>query len=372
MKLKSVIIRWSVFAALASVLTACDKPSDANEIRIGAILPLTGAASFYGESGRRGVELAEAFFKAEHPDVNVHIEIVDDKGEVKGGLTAVGLLKAKGVDYIVGPMMSGVALACASAYKDKNLTFVFPTATTPALRGFADNVFRTCVSDDAEGGEVAEYIGKTMPEGTRIATLHLNNEYGLGITKAFVERLKANGRGVVASAVYEADDRNLKEKLLKVLSAAPEAIFLVGQKEQKLVVRQLRTMGYCGGIYGTTMFEDPELLQIPEMEGAIYSSRVLNDGTTGMPSHPLYAAYKAKYDDGVNYYTASCFDSATMALKSAWTLRNNAQLKANEAPLKLEAWIGATGSMALDDKHDVVQPFSMKRVVKGGNQEILK
>ena len=365
----------AVLIGIVSLLAyrAQNKAASDNVVRIGAILPLSGVASYYGESGRRGIELAIELFKQKHPDVEIKAEILDDKGGTREGLSAANQLKSLGCSFVVGPMMSGVALAVAAAHKNESdFVLVLPTATTPTLRGFADNVFRTCVSDDSEGGAVADYVHHAFDAKVNVAVLHLNNEYGLGVATAFISRLKRFEVKPSIIEAYDAQDSDVRVKLLKVLSKKPSGIFLVGQKEQRIVVKQLRELGFNGKIFGTTMFEDPELLSMKEMVGAVYSSRVLRNGKNGNPAHPFYALYENRYREEANYYAASCFDSATCALN--FTLES--MRRQDVARFKIPGMIliddGATGSLQFDDKHDVMQSFAMKMVSDDGSQIVIQ
>ena len=370
-----IVIGAVVLIGIVSLLAyrAQNKSASDNVVRIGAILPLSGAASFYGESGRRGIELAIELFKQKHPDVEIKAEILDDKGGMREGLSAANQLKSLGCSYVVGPMMSGVALAVAAAHKNESdFVLVLPTATTPTLRGFADNVFRTCVSDDSEGGAVADYVYRAFDAKVNVAVLHLNNEYGLGVATAFVSRLKRFEVQPSIIEAYDAQDSDVRVKLLKVLSKKPTGIFLVGQKEQRIVVKQLRELGFNGKIFGTTMFEDPELLSMKEMVGAVYSSRVLRNGKDGSSAHPFYALYENRYRDGANYYAASCFDSATCALNFALESIQRQDVSRVKIPGMILIDDGATGSLQFDDKHDVMQSFAMKMVSGDGSQIVIQ
>jgi len=367
-----------VFSALLIALlvlagvTACDQKSEqTSTVTIGVSLPLTGPAASYGESARKGVQIAYDEFLAKHPDFKgrIVLDIQDDKASPKDGITVYRKFRAGGAPIIVGPMVSGVAIAVTDLAKNDDVLFILPSATNPRLRGRSPLVYRTCVSDDVEGSAVARFAHKRDPE-QKLAVLYINNEYGLGIATVFADTYRNLGGTVSLSEGYDAAATSFRDIATKVRSSGADVVFLVGQKEQLQVIRQLREAGFTGQLYGTTMFEDPQLLQSSAAEGAIFSTRVLADGSKGAQPHPFFTEYRKRFGGESDYYAATFYDGTSIALLCAAELLKDPKADLQILPRTVGVQNGATGSLEFDDQNDVRQPFSFKQV-KDGSVEIL-
>jgi branched-chain amino acid transport system substrate-binding protein len=366
-----LVLGLLAISLLASVLLTSCREHSKESITIGISLPLSGPAASYGEAAQKGIQIAYDDFLASHPDLKggVLLDIQDDKANPKDGITVYQKFKSSGTRIYLGPMVSGVALAVTDLAKSDDFLFILPTATNPRLRGRSPLIYRTCVSDDAEGSAVAEFTYKRDSNQT-LAVVHINNEYGLGVATVFSDAYRKLGGKISLIEAYEAESSNLRDLATKVRQSNASALFIVGQKEQTQVIKHLREAGFTGQIYGTTMFEDPQLIESPGADGAIFSTRVLADGTNGQQPHALFREYKERFGGEANYYTASFHDGTAVALLTAAELLKNAKADLKSLPRTVGLKRGATGPLDFDEKNDVIQPFAFKQI-RGGKAELI-
>lgn len=361
------------YAGVLSILCCllfigCDKAPPNAEAKIGVIAPLTGPAASYGESAKNACELAATDFFRDHPEAKatIKIEYQDDKANPKDAMSAYQQLRAGGTAVFVGPMTSGSALAVSESAKNDPILMLLPTATNPQLRGKSANIFRTCVSDDAEGAAVAEFVRKHAPYA-KVFALHINNEYGLGVVKSFSQSFTAQGGTFVSAESYDPTASDFRSVCAKVASSPATAVFLVGQKEQAQVLKQLREAGFSGQFYGTTMFDDPLVMTSPAANGAIFSMRKIEDGSFGGNANPFFPGYKSTYNKPADYYAASFYDGMTIALRAAQAISEKGGKIENLSalPRTVAPKMGATGPLDFDQQNDVVQPFGFRQVAAG-------
>src|SRR5574341_1937659 len=105
-------------------LAACVQVEQpAEKVKVGVILPLTGAQGNYGEGITKGIELALREVS------NVEVIYEDEKSETKEAVTAFNkLTDVDGVKVIVGPVLSGSMLAVAPLAEQKKIIILGPTA----------------------------------------------------------------------------------------------------------------------------------------------------------------------------------------------------------------------------------------------------
>lgn len=125
------------FVALIISLGCAKKQPE--EIKIGAILPLTGDGAKYGEEAKNGIELALEELK----DSKIKVFYEDDQGTSSGAVNAFNKLVASvKAPVIIGPMYSSTALAVAPLAEKNKVVILSPSASSPELTKAGDYFFR--------------------------------------------------------------------------------------------------------------------------------------------------------------------------------------------------------------------------------------
>ena len=205
MNKKSILKRLALFSVGALII-----PTFATaEIKMGIILGFTGPIESLTPDMANSAELA---FKE-----------ASDSGQLLGGQkisvvradsTCIDAAAASAAaerqitsDKVVGIMgadCSGVTTAIANNVAIPNgVTMISPSATSPALSTIADNgyFFRTAPSDARQGQVLAEI---TMERGiSQVAVTFTNNDYGKGLSDAFINAYKGLGGKVSAVVPHE-------------------------------------------------------------------------------------------------------------------------------------------------------------------------
>lgn len=362
-KSRKIAVVIFVLLSLALMVNLGCQRQKKDSLNIGAILPLTGTAAQYGESGKHGIELAFKHFSAANPDFAKKIKIIyeDDKADPKTGLSIFNkLTDVDNVSAIVGPMVSGVTFSLLAAINQKQILVVTPTSTTPKLRGASKYLYRTCVSDDAEGNQMADTLIKAF-HIKKVGIIFISNEYGLGLKEVFEKSFKKLGGQIQFVEAYPSDTSDFRNTIQKIKSADIEAIYMIGQKEQKVLIKQIKEASIKTKIFGTTMMEDPDILATNAGEGIVYTYRALNDPQNNPSGAPFFSDYKSLYGKEPDYYAASNYDAATVVLNALQKSHEKGG-KPIEMVRELVLAQGATGPLTFDDKNDVVQPFILKSV----------
>ena len=126
------------------------------------------------------------------------------------------------------------------------------------------------------------------PEGERVAIITDNEQdYSVGLSKAFRETFTALGGQVVVEQSYESDDKDFKAQLTDVKAKNPDAIFLSGYyQEVSLIAPQARELGITVPFLGGDGWDCPVLTQgeakrrwKDPISATIIPSRTLGAGT---------------------------------------------------------------------------------------------
>jgi branched-chain amino acid transport system substrate-binding protein len=190
----------------------------ANTILIGALLPLTGTLSSFGES-------AEASLRLAVDDVNnqlaksgsssrVGLVIEDTKTDPNVAREKIIDLASKGIRIVIGPSTSA-AVAAVKEYADENgILIVSSSSTAPSLAIPNDNVFRF-VPDDTHQ---AEALAKKMwDEGTRVVIpIWRTDVFGNNLQSLLKEKFEKLGGKVVDGIGYDPPVGNFAASLHRI------------------------------------------------------------------------------------------------------------------------------------------------------------
>lgn len=241
MKRTSIILTILVLGSL--LLSACAVPAPPQApqaaqapaegmalkpIKIGVMVPLTGALAEFGPNFQKAAELAKKHLAA----AGYEIELVfgdTETNAIPAVDTARQLVEAEGVDVLVAAAASGVTVPIAESVTIPNQVPQISYASTsplitslPADEG-QDFLFRTCPSDALQGVVLAALA---QAEGyENISVLYVNNPYGQGLNDVFKENFEAAGGHVLASIPHDENPApTYAAELSQIAEGQPDAM----------------------------------------------------------------------------------------------------------------------------------------------------
>jgi branched-chain amino acid transport system substrate-binding protein len=153
-------------------------------------------------------------------DSEVAISVAEQvRAEVQAGRRVVGL---------IGHYNSGQTLAAMEIYRDLPIVVITPTSSEVSItqKGYR-NFFRVNANDTVQASVDAQFMVEQLG-GQRIAVVHNDTEYGIGLRDAMAQALADRGAQVaVAIQVGEGQER-YDQEVQQILQANPDAIFYAG------------------------------------------------------------------------------------------------------------------------------------------------
>ncbi len=347
------------------VLRAPGPPQAQANIRIGAVLPLTGDAAEYGKNDREGIDLAISLVN-EAGGIGgrkVEVRYEDCQTEAKMALSAFNKLRAEGVSLFIDDAISTVSLAMAPALEQNESVLISTGASNPSLSGISPWFFRIWNSDAFEGRVTADYLKTTAPTA-KMAVLYVNSDYGQGLQRVLEEALKGSQIQLVASDSFDIETRDFRVQVAKIKAAAPSHIYLIGYAAQTgPATRQIREAGITAQIIGTVAMEDAEFLKLAgaSSNGVVYP---FPKAPQGEAVERFKAAFRAKYGKEPALLNDCGYDAANLLLEA---FKNGAAtpLEVRKYLSTLKGFPGASGEISFDSNGDVSKPMEMK-VIKDG------
>ena len=267
----------------------------AQDVKIGAVMPLTGDLQAYGKSDINGVRLAVKEINAAGGVLGeeLGLAVADTRTSPQAGVDAARkLVNVENVAGIVGALSSGISIPIAkSVSSQEGVPQISNASTSPVITNLKDNgyLFRTVPSDELQGVVLGDLVAD---QGlTRVATIYVNDDYGEGLATVFKRQFEKRGGTVVANLPYERGKASYRGELSRAAKNEPEALLLIAFPENGIVlVRQALEGGYFDRFILTDGMKAPE---IAEAIGGRYLKDVIATSPTAFDSAGAEAFKKA-------------------------------------------------------------------------------
>jgi len=235
-------------------------------IKLALATDLTNAIPEFGldiaNSGK--VAVAEVNEAGGIKGFQVEIQVEDDRCTGDDATTVANRIASDPqVVAVVGHICSGATVSASDVYEEARIPMMSPSATAAGVteRGL-DVMNRVAFRDDVQGVVAANYLYKVLGV-TKLAVLHDNDTYGLGLAEVVQNTFTELGGEVVAFQGINPDDQDFRPVLTSLVPLAPEAIYFGGYVQQAvLLVPQKNDVGLQDviffsddGVYGEALIE---------------------------------------------------------------------------------------------------------------------
>ncbi len=236
----------SVVALALAQLLGSGPAQAAEEIKIGIIYPLTGAAASTGLELKNAAELAADIVNAATPGLDIPLAagaglphlggakiklvVADHQGNPQVGASeAERLITQEKVVALVGCYFSSVTLTASQVAERYGIPFLNPESSSPRLtqRGFKW-FFRTTPHDDLFVANFFEFLrDMEKTKGVRpkrIAIFNENTEWGSETAKLEEKLARDQGYAVVEKILYPAKSTQLTSEVQRLKAARPDLV----------------------------------------------------------------------------------------------------------------------------------------------------
>ena len=347
------------------------------EVLIGALLPLTGALSSFGENDKVALELAEkeinGWLESMGKPWRIKVMIEDTATDPKTALDKIQALHGRGVKIFIGPM-SSAEVSEVKSYADANgLLVISQSSTSPALAIPDDSVLRFCPTDVAQGPAIAKIM---WLRGIRwVVPMWRGDTWGDGLKEftvsAFEKICKASGEecGVVEGIRYDPNAKEFSAEIAKLADTVKSLVDKYGKDKVGVLVisfkeiaaifaaakahpilAEVKWQGSDGTAGEASLAEDPELAEF-----AIKTKFYNTIAAPGLSPHTekvkKYVLERlGREPESYAYFAYDALWAVALALNIVDSYDAVAVRKA--IPFVLEHYLGASGYFNLDENGD--------------------
>jgi branched-chain amino acid transport system substrate-binding protein len=279
-------------------------------VKVGLLAPFTGDNLIIGNGVRRAVQLALKDLDLQ--DVDIQVVERDSNCDADTAERAMkDLVEQQNVIAVVGDYCSSSTLAALPLATRNHVVFMSPAATSPQLSGASPYFFRTVPTDVQQG----EFAAKLMTDRkyAKVAILHDDDAYGIGLGKSFADNLTKLGGKIVANEVFTADGVDINKQLDRIKAAKPDAMYIVSvsSTSDKAILLRARSLGLTAALYGSEALKDQALLDDTgaAAEG-LYVTAIPGGNSNYLDN------YQAEFDDKPPIYSAQTYHAFTAIAKT--------------------------------------------------------
>ncbi|MCC7059978.1 MAG: ABC transporter substrate-binding protein [Burkholderiaceae bacterium] len=220
--------------------------AQAKKLKVGVLLPRSGALAFIGQSCQRGADIAPALLR-EMYGVDIELMNADIESNVDVARSRAEKLIDEGAQVLMGAFDSGPTAAIAQVAEQRKVPLVVNIAAAPQIteQGYKYTFRNFTTAGELIGNGLA--LMRDIFQATRTAPrtavfMHVNDTFGVSMAKgiaAILPRLNYLPFKVVETISYDRDARDLSVEVTKAKATNADFIMLVSRlNDAILLVRE--------------------------------------------------------------------------------------------------------------------------------------
>lgn len=302
-------------AVLLLAVFQCGGAFAAETVKVGVLLPLTGAQAKFGEIEKRSYEMAAEEINAKGGVNGKKIELLfeDDTGKPDVGRSGVEkLISREKVPVITGGYSSSVTAASAPVAQQFKVPFVICTGSADDIteKGY-DYVFRINQVASEYPNAVESFLKEVAKDVKTVALLYENSAFGQSSSKSFEGDANRLGLKIVVKEGYQAGAIDFKPILTKVKAANPDMIYMVSYvMDASLLMRQSKELRinpkmFVGGGAGFTL---PEFAKSAgDAANGVFSATLWIETLPFPGAKEYFNKFKKKFGSDTEYHGAEAY-----------------------------------------------------------------
>lgn len=345
----------SCAAALCGVLVmGCD--SAPSVIKIGVAQPISGNLSALGQDLVNGVNLAveelnKEGFRIKGKVVKLEVVVVDDKANAETGKEVAKQLVDAGVVAVIGHLNSGVSIAAAPVYAERNIAQL-AISTHPKFTALGlPTTFRLVANDTMQAKAIGSYSVSQF-KASKFVVLDDSTPYGKDLAAGAAQELTAAKREITIRQSFDDKTKDFDELAGKIKATGGEVIVSTLSDFQNLALLDALTkVAYTNVVLlGGDTIKTTDMLKGTGKIKGVYSTSPIIEPKEFPAGMGFLEKYRKKFKLEPAYAGHYTYDAMHVL---AGAIRRTEAAKPEQivqALRKIDGYAPVTGSMKWDDK----------------------
>lgn len=363
-------IGFFAIIVLGIFLAGCVQKGE-ETIKIRFTGPLSGAYAYYGQEAQRGLELAFQNNKdlLSKKGLSLDIKYEDNTGDKTKSVTDFNLFMSEGdVPLVISTNtpLSQPLIPLAESNKVNLLVLISGAKDLAKDKNYA---FRDAIMSFDEGALLGQYFSSHGLN--KIATLVVNDDYGLSCVLGVKNEIEPKGGKVVAEEVFENSAKDVRSQISKIKEANPDAVLLVGREANAVIAaQQMIELGIPQEkIYSIDSFESPNVLKgLGELAESVKITSVYYD-LSDEKTKIFFEQFNKVYGVDPGIYAIDAYSAGEYIIQSIAECGTSAE-KINDC-LKTKTFTTIKGDISFNEKHDMKVTVGLFEI-KSGKKELIE
>src|SRR5210317_294789 len=333
-------------------------PADAAQepVKIGLSAPLTGDWAEYGNDFKRSVTMVIDRINrmgGVHGKI-VKLEISDSRGDPKESvLIAEKFVADSDIIAEISDFSSSSSMAAAPIYERANMTQLSPTASHMGFTQKGQNMFRVVATQGYEGPYNARWAVRELGK-KKIATIYINNDWGVDANKYFTEEARKLGAEIVAEEAFTPGEKDFTAILSKLKRLKPDLIYLpTFYADAAAILNQAKRARFNPVVLANSSLFSQKTIDLggDAVEGILIPANYFS-ADPRPAAQEFTREYQALYGAVPNQFAALAYDAANLMVAALHKAGIDDRAKIKDALESLRGFQGATGYISYASSHD--------------------
>jgi branched-chain amino acid transport system substrate-binding protein len=336
-------ITSTFIAACTLILAACSsngsktettntEKTGANTIPIGIALAQTSNVALLGQEEVAGTKIAETYFN-EHGGINgtpIKLVFQDTSGDEAGAINAFqNLINKDKVVGIVGPTLSQQAFSADPVADRAKVPVLGPSNTAKGIPEIGDYVARVSAPVSIVAPNSVKVAISQNPQIKKVAVFYAQNDaFSKSETEIFQKTVKDQGLELVTVQKFQTSDTDFQSQATNAINLKPDLVIISGlAADGGNLVRQLRELGYKGGVVGGNGLNTSNILPVCKaMCEGVLIAQAYSPEQKGEVNEAFRKAYTQQYHKEPPQFAAQAFTAVQVYVEALRSLEQKTKL----------------------------------------------
>ncbi|MDA3967882.1 MULTISPECIES: ABC transporter substrate-binding protein [Helicobacter] len=343
-----------VFVSLTLAFGMFASAVSAETIKVGVVLPISGAVGGFGELGKRGIDIAYKNQSTTKNGDKIELVLIDNKSDkIESANAMQKLVSTDKVSVVIGPMISTNALAMTKIADDSKTPLISPVATNDRVTKGKKFVSRISFADSFQGIIAANLAIKDLGANRAAILFDNSSDYSIGLTKAFRDQYKKLGGEIVIETNAQAGTKDFRAQLSSIKAAKANMIYLpIYYNEGALIALQAKQLGLNmpviggDGLVSNKIFFD---VAKDAGEGYMVTDYYSTSSKQTEKGAKFIQEYEATYKEPVSTFSAMLADAYGLAISAIEACGANDKICINDKIRNVTDFEGISGKFSLQN-----------------------
>lgn len=350
-----------ILGAIYFLVTCQHATNETAQLKIGAILPLSGKSQEWGERVKKGIDLALEESPKDQNSISVIFE--DSQGSVNMAVQAANkLINIDKVNILIC-QLGDVCGAIAPISQEKKIVTLGFT-DSPDFTQQSEFTFNMRGDARRAGAVLADYAAQNYKS---VAIIYLNNATHQALNSGFVETFEKNGGKILLNEIHNDADMDFRTALTKIKQNPPEVLLFSSRPKNLIqIIKQAREFGFNQPIISTLGIDTKDFIDgLQELaNGIVYPTATLKKDIADPVLITALERYKNKYNETLPLWSAESYDAIKLLNKISNAKVNDSD-GIKQQLLNTVDFPGLSGNLSFNENRTVNKEYVLYQIKDG-------